>query len=189
MKRFLVFSFLFLVFGSLVLFSIARKGTSVKAYTKDSISLSTGLTGPITLTPTATIGLTNPTFAPTITIGPTNPPTIIPTITPTLTPTIVPSPTPTPDSQLPSITIAYPLDGSKVNKSSTVTITALAFDNVGISRVDFFVNNSLLCSDNLSPYQCNWYVPKKPGVKYNIVGTAYDLVGNFSSDLNTVTSK
>lgn len=70
-----------------------------------------------------------------------------------------------------------------------MVINVSASDNIGISRVEFFIDGGLFCTDNAVPYQCSWYVPKKVGVNYSIRATAYDLAGNFSSDSIIVTSR
>ena len=102
-----------------------------------------------------------------------------------------PTPTPTinPDTTLPTITITNPLNGQTISKNSLLTISADASDASGIRRVEFFVNNSLKCTDFTSPYACNWKAPAKPKVTYSIQGKAFDTAGNSSSQTVTVTSK
>ncbi len=53
----------------------------------------------------------------------------------------------------PTVSIASPTGG---NVSGTVTISANASDNVGVTRVDFYVNGVLVGSDATAPYQYTW---------------------------------
>lgn len=89
----------------------------------------------------------------------------------------------------PAVVVTYPTNGATVPKNSTVTITANASDVSGIGKVEFYVNNSLKCTDTASAYSCNWFVPAKPRVSYNLQAKAYDTAGNISTSSITVTSK
>lgn len=139
------------------------------------------MTGP---TPTPSLSLT-----PTPTIPSNSAPTPTPTFTVTPTPTNTPTPTPTPDTTNPYVLITYPINGSNVSRNSNLTITANASDSSGINRVEFYVNNSLECTDYSANYSCNWHVPVKKNVNYTIRSQAYDTVGNSSSYTVVVTSK
>lgn len=93
------------------------------------------------------------------------------------------------DITSPNVLIISPANGSTVRKNSTVTIAADASDISGINKVEFYVNNSLRCTDTTSAYSCNWLVPAKPRVSYNLQAKAYDSAGNISTSSITVTSK
>ncbi len=82
-----------------------------------------------------------------------------------------------------------PLDGSAVSRNSTTTLAAAASDNVGVARVEFYVNNSLTCTDAAAPYTCAWKVPAKARVTYTIEARAYDAAGNTASNVVHVTSQ
>lgn len=56
------------------------------------------------------------------------------------------------DTIAPTVSITNPANGAIVARKSTVTITATASDNVGVTRVDFLVNGALQCSDTTAPY-------------------------------------
>lgn len=120
-------------------------------------------------------------------------PTATPTSTPTATPTPTPSPTPTatptptPDMTAPSVLIIAPANGGTVPRNKAFNIAAAASDNVGVTKVEFRVNNSLLCTDSLAPYSCLWNVPVKPNVSYTLSVKAYDAKGNTGT--NTITAK
>lgn len=93
------------------------------------------------------------------------------------------------DSTQPAVTITYPSNGVTVDKNKITTIAANASDNVGIAKVEFYVNYTLTCTDPSSPYSCSWKVPSKPKVAYTITAKAYDQAGNTSSSIVKVTSK
>lgn len=114
------------------------------------------------------------------------PPT--PTLTPT--PTFIPTPTQPADTVAPAVSITYPTDGSTVPRNSTVTITADASDNIGVTRVELYVNSVLKCTDTASPYSCNWKVPGATGRAYALQARAYDAAGNIGlSSIINVTSR
>lgn len=99
---------------------------------------------------------------------------------PTTTPTQGPTPTPTPgnvDTTKPTVSITSPLPNSIVKRGSTVTISATASDNVGVTQVVFAVNGATLCSDLGAPYTCNWKVPAARKT-YQLTATATDTSGN-----------
>lgn len=129
--------------------------------------------------------------SPTPTPSPSPTPSPIPTPTPTPTPTPSPTPQPTPVSDLepPTVNITDPVNGSRVRKNTTITIQANAFDNIQVSKVEFFVNNQLLCTDVSGGYSCNWSIPKWPGVYYDLKAKAYDPSGNSSSHIIRVRSR
>ena len=78
----------------------------------------------------------------------------------------------------PSVTITSPANNSTVSRNTNVTITATASDVSGISKVEFYVNSSLKCTDTVSPYTCVWKVPSSKGTSYTLTAKAYDTAGN-----------
>jgi hypothetical protein len=61
---------------------------------------------------------------------------------------------------------------------------------MGVTRVDFYVNGSLQCTDTTASYSCNWRVPARKNKSYGIQAKAYDAAGNVgSSQLIQVNSK
>jgi len=94
------------------------------------------------------------------------------------------------DVSPPSVTITSPLSGGTVPRNTTVTITASASDNVRVTKVDFFVNGSLSCTDLTTPYSCAWRVPSPRGRTYRLQAKAYDAANNVgNSAIVTVTSR
>lgn len=101
----------------------------------------------------------------------------------------VPSDLPPPDTIPPTVAITFPGNGT-VQRKSTVTITATASDNVGVTRVEFYVNGALPCpADTASPYSCAWNVPNPSNRTYTLQAKAFDSAGNMGvSAVITVTS-
>jgi hypothetical protein len=82
------------------------------------------------------------------------------------------------------------VNGSVVSAKSTVTISATASDNAGVTRVEFYVNGSLKCTDTSAPHTCSWGVPAARGKSYQLQAKAHDAAGNIgSSAVITVISR
>src|ERR1700741_740264 len=88
-----------------------------------------------------------------------------------------PPPPPT-DNIPPTVSITNPANGATVARKATVTITATASDNVGVTRVEFLVNGSLQCTDTTATYSCNWKVPNQPNKTFQLQARAFDQAGN-----------
>jgi len=98
-----------------------------------------------------------------------------------------PPPLPT-DTVAPVVAITSPTNGSSVAKRANVTIQATASDDVGVSRVEFFVNGSLQCKDTSAPFVCDWKVPN--GGKSQVINVrAWDAAGNNGQATVTVTTR
>ncbi len=95
-----------------------------------------------------------------------------------------------PDTTAPTTNITFPVNNSQVDRSSVVTITANATDNVAVQRVEFYVSNALKCTDTAAPYSCNWTVPGAKNKVYTLFTKAFDAAGNMgTSPVVTVSSK
>jgi glucose/arabinose dehydrogenase len=93
------------------------------------------------------------------------------------------------DEIAPTVAITNPANGATVARRSTVTITATASDNVGVTRVEFLVNGALQCTDTTAPYSCNWSVPNPKNVTYQLQARAFDQAGNVGTSSIQVTAK
>lgn len=93
------------------------------------------------------------------------------------------------DITSPSVAITNPINGSVVRKNSTVTITADTSDVSGIDKVEFYVDGVLKCTDTSPDYFCNWKVSPRKNVLYSLGAKAYDIAGNTSTSVISVTSK
>jgi hypothetical protein len=102
----------------------------------------------------------------------------------------------TTDTIAPTARITRPA-GSVVQHGWTITLGAYAWDNAALTKVEFYVNGTLLCTQtkpnwtlqNYPLFSCGWTVPKKPGASYIITAKAYDGSGNTSSGSSTVTAQ
>jgi glucose/arabinose dehydrogenase len=93
------------------------------------------------------------------------------------------------DTIAPTVSITNPANGASVTRRTTVTITAAASDNVGVTRVEFLVNGALQCTDTTAPYSCNWNVPNTRNVTYQLQARALDQEGNAGSASIQVTAR
>ncbi len=87
---------------------------------------------------------------------------------------------PTPgDTTPPTTSISSPANGATV--SGTVTVSASASDNVGVSRVELFVDGSLHSTDTTSPYSFSWNTTAVSDGNHSLQTRAYDAAGNVGS--------
>jgi aqualysin 1 len=90
------------------------------------------------------------------------------------------------DTEAPTATLTAPGSGSTV--TGTVTLSAEASDNVGVTRVAFFVNGVAIGVDTTEPYSLAWDTTQGGNGAHSIVAKAYDAGGNVgSSSAITVT--
>jgi hypothetical protein len=80
------------------------------------------------------------------------------------------------DTTPPSVTLTAPAGGSTV--SGTTTLTATAADDVGVVRVDFFVDGLLKGSDASSPYSYAWDTATATNGAHLLEARASDAAGN-----------
>jgi len=80
------------------------------------------------------------------------------------------------DTTAPTTSISAPSGGSTV--SGTITYSANASDNVGVSKVDFYAGTTLVGSDNTSPYSISWNTTGVANGTYSLTTKAYDAAGN-----------
>jgi hypothetical protein len=92
--------------------------------------------------------------------------------------------TPIPDTTPPVVSISSPTTAASI--SGSVTISANASDDTGVTRVEFSVDGSLIATDNAAPYSTTWNAEASPLGLHSITVKAFDAAGN--SSMNTVTS-
>lgn len=85
-----------------------------------------------------------------------------------------------PDTALPAVTITQPLDGEIVK--DTITIKANASDDRGVSRVEFYLDNTLHSADNTFAYEYTWDTKTVIDGAYALKVKAYDDAGNSAED-------
>lgn len=90
------------------------------------------------------------------------------------------------ESAAPVIGISSPLSGSNV--AGTVSINVSASDNVGVAKVEYFLNGTLVGSDSSAPYLYSWNTLAATPGSYSIAAKAYDAAGNIgNSEIVSVT--
>ncbi|MBW1836922.1 MAG: hypothetical protein JRI99_08245, partial [Deltaproteobacteria bacterium] len=85
----------------------------------------------------------------------------------------------------PIVSITEPLNGSEITGS--VMISADAIDDTGISKVDFYVDDNLVDSDDVTPYEILWDTTTVSNGAHTIQVTAVDTASLTSSDSVNVT--
>lgn len=80
------------------------------------------------------------------------------------------------DVKPPTVSIIKPSDGSTVSK--TVDVVASAWDESGISRVEFYVDGKLAATVSAEPYTYRWNTRSVRDGWHTITAKAYDKYGN-----------
>jgi hypothetical protein len=83
------------------------------------------------------------------------------------------------DTSPPTVSLSSPANGASV--SGSVAVSATASDNVGVTRVDFFVDGSLEGSDTSLPWGFGLDTTALTSGAHTIGVRAYDAAGNASS--------
>jgi hypothetical protein len=90
------------------------------------------------------------------------------------------------DTTAPTTSITSPASGATV--SGTITVSATASDNVGVSKVEFYLDGALRTTDTASPYSWTWDTTTFANSAHTLVTKAYDAAGNVGQSSNvTVT--
>ena len=84
----------------------------------------------------------------------------------------------------PIVTIAAATDSK-----GAVTASASATDNVGVTRVEFYVDGKLNTSDNTAPYTASFRLNGSPGSRHSVFARAYDAAGNVGTSSSVTLSK
>ncbi|MDD2735607.1 MAG: Ig-like domain-containing protein, partial [Desulfuromonadaceae bacterium] len=85
----------------------------------------------------------------------------------------------------PTVDISSPADS--VNVSGTVLISVNAADNVGVTKVEFYVNGVLKATDTGAPYSYSWDTSSVASGTYTLMVKAFDAAGNVGQSSRTVT--
>jgi formylglycine-generating enzyme required for sulfatase activity len=85
-----------------------------------------------------------------------------------------------PDTEAPTVSITFPINGSQLKVDTTYTIIADARDNKGIWSVDFYIDGSKVATDKLSPYGYLWNTTGIMG-NHLILAKAFDEALNVGS--------
>ena len=85
-------------------------------------------------------------------------------------------------------TVAFSAPSAGATVSGTVTVSGTASDNVGVSRVEFYVDATLIASDSTSPYSFSWATRSVPNGAHVLTLKARDASGNIGTVERTVTT-
>jgi aqualysin 1 len=88
------------------------------------------------------------------------------------------------DTTAPTTSLTDPANGSTV--VGTITLAATASDNVGVTRVDFYVDGNNVGNDTTEPYSVSWDTTTVSNGNHSIIARAFDAAGNMGSS-TTVT--
>ncbi|MFH1352060.1 MAG: Ig-like domain-containing protein [bacterium] len=91
----------------------------------------------------------------------------------------------TADNTPPDVSIINPPDGSI--SSGTVNISAAASDNIGISKVEFYIDGDLKSTDSSSPYNWDWDTISYGESTHTVKVIAYNTANQIKSATHTVT--
>lgn len=86
----------------------------------------------------------------------------------------------TADTLAPLTSISSPSNGSRIS-SKSVKVVVGASDNVGVTRVELFVNGRLQGTANTVPASFNWSTGKLPAGAQSLQSFAYDAAGNMGA--------
>lgn len=89
------------------------------------------------------------------------------------------------DQTPPTASITAPTNGSTV--SGTVNIQATATDDTAVTKVELYIDNTLVKTFTGSPYNYSWDTTKAAAGSHSIVVKAYDAAGNVGPATTTVT--
>ena len=80
------------------------------------------------------------------------------------------------DGNAPTVSLTAPANGASV--SGTVTVSATASDDIGVDRVEFLLDGTLLGSDAGAPYSIGWNSATASTGNHTLQARAFDLVDN-----------
>lgn len=84
---------------------------------------------------------------------------------------------PVPDTAPPTVTFISPSPANGSTISQTVTLKVNATDNVRVSKVEYYLNNTLVYTAQ-DPYEWEWNTERYPSGTCNVKIIAYDRSGN-----------
>jgi chitinase len=90
------------------------------------------------------------------------------------------------DSSAPAVTLSATGNGAPV--SGTLPISALATDDIAVTKVEFYANGTLLFASNVAPYRYNWNTAGTANGAYTLSAKAYDAAGNVGQSGNVSVS-
>lgn len=87
------------------------------------------------------------------------------------------------DTTPPTVNVTAPASGATVG--GTVTVSASASDAVGVARVEFLVDGSVVATDSAAPYELAWDSTTVANGAHTLGARAFDAAGNQATDSDT----
>jgi hypothetical protein len=84
------------------------------------------------------------------------------------------------DTTAPTVSVTAPSAGATVSGAS-VAVSASASDNVGVTKVEFYIDSTLKSTDTASPYSYTWDTTVYANGAHAIVAKAYDAANNIGT--------
>ena len=91
-----------------------------------------------------------------------------------------PPPVVTIDTTPPTVSITSPINDAIFSRS-IISVNATATDNVGVIRVELYVDGKYITNDTLAPFSLNWNAKRAYFGKHTITMKAFDAAGNSAS--------
>jgi hypothetical protein len=82
------------------------------------------------------------------------------------------------DTTAPTVALTSPANATTYTSAQTVTITASASDNVGVSKVELYDGTTLKGTDTTAPYSFAWAITSDNNGSHSLTAKAYDAAGN-----------
>lgn len=94
-----------------------------------------------------------------------------------------------PDSENPTVSFTAPSPNPYSWESGNLIISVTSDDNVGVARIDLYINDTLALTVNNYRFSARWnYASAGPG-DYTLVAKAYDAAGNFGTATLVINKK
>lgn len=90
------------------------------------------------------------------------------------------------DTTAPAVSLSAPASSSTAVIGNTVNLAATASDNIGVTKVEFLVNGTVVGTDTTSPFNCAWNTSGRSGGNYTITAKAYDAANNSATSTSAV---
>lgn len=95
------------------------------------------------------------------------------------------APDPPSDTTPPAVGLSSPQAGATV--SGNITLAAAATDNIGIAKVEFYTDTTLVSSDTTAPYSVTIATTDLTNGSHLVTARAYDTAGNVTVDSRSIT--
>lgn len=84
------------------------------------------------------------------------------------------------DTTVPTAALTGVVNNVTYLAPKTVQISANATDNYGVTKVEFYDGQTLMCTDTVAPYACAWSFTSEHNGSHVWTAKAYDAAGNYS---------